>query len=351
MNKKKWLFAFLLAAVSHAAGRDWRWDTRVDLSAGMDNNVMESVSDRLSDITGRLQFHLGGTGKFKPSILSFQYRGGCEIYSRYSAENRVLNDFQGRFEIPVVFRSFAGLSMQARDKTFFNDNRGYRSFQASPFLGWSFGWGLKATCFATFAWLNYKDGTVFDYEYMSGGLTFDFMISPKFIWDVQIEAGTMRFNRQVLSFESFDFQPYTWIYNNDQQKDNVQEISAGLELYQWVLIHGRIFYQTCRSNSYGYSYSMPGIMLIAAKALPWNMTLRLYWNLQLKRYTDSLQPILQMYPDSEHEENNYFLVDFSKDLSAKTSLRMRFGMYRNESPFRDRYYRKNLISLGFTQRL
>ena len=128
------------------------------------------------------------------------------------------------------------------------------------------------------------------------------------------------------------------------------EFATGLEIYQWIFAGIQLSYQKIQSNNYGYAYTCPRLRCILAKSFKWDLTVRFYWSLYLKDYSDDLKPILQVFPDSENEENSFTVVDLSKDLRNQLSVHVRLGWYQNESPFRDLYYQKQLLSMGLTKR-
>ena len=337
--------------VEKGLGEGWEWSSRLDLSYVRDSNVFESISEPMSDHTGRFLFQLSGGGRpIKPVVLSFRYSGGLQGYGRYSMENRMVNDVKSSCEIPFWSRASLGVEFQGRDKTFFQIDRGYRFWQGSSFVRWTFPSGLRAELFYAFSLLDYVEGVNFDYDYRGGGVLLEMALMPRVTWEFQFVLGESRYERTAFGYEKTDDYTYQWIDRGRVQEDDLQEVSTTLEVYQWALVQFGYSYQWNLSNSYGYSYNQPQLNVLVAKTLPWGLAVRFYWVLQMKDYTDSLTPLLQIRPDTENEENSFTLVDLSKDLMQNLSLRFRLGWYKNESPFRDRYYKKNLISMGFTQR-
>lgn len=337
--------------VEDGLGQEWNWASRVDLSVVRDNNVFESLSDHSADYAGRILVEFSSTGRpLKDMMLSIHYTGGLEAYWWHTIENRMVNDATTVCEIPLNKRFSIGANFHGRSKTFFHAQRGYRFFQGSPFIRWTSSFGLTGTIFYSQTSLDYAEGSQFDYQYRNGGILLEFAFWPGVQWDLQLTLGALHYDRSAFDYEEMTFQTYQWFEKGIQQKDHLKEVSTTLEVYKWALIRIGFSYQKNTSNSYGYSYRCPKIKILAAKSFPWGLTLSLYWTLLLKQYTDSLQPILQLRPDTENEENSFILADLSKDLRNNLSLRFRLGRYKNESPFRDLYYEKNIISVGITQR-
>ena len=333
------------------ASDGWKWNSRTDLSFVQDNNVLESVTGAVSDITARIFADINGARQLSPSAsLSFDYKGGAEAYKAYTSENRMIHDLSTRFLLGILPNLSVGLSLQTRTKTFFQAKRGYILLQGAPSLRWKLGTGSRASLFAAYTFLDYADGAVFDFRRLNAGIRYDLALSSRATWSIQALLGRIAYRRNALDYRPLAEDLYQWIILDADQRDTIREISSTLEFYYVALIRCIGAYQWIASNSYGYSHTRPKLQVIAAKTFPWSLTLRVYWSLNLKNYGDSLQPILQVSPDTETEENSYLLIDLIKDLKDDFSLRLRLGVYRNESPFRDLYYEKTLLSLGLSKR-
>ena len=328
-----------------------QWSARLDYSTIYDDNIFESLSELKSDIAGRFLVEITGTRiPCNPFLISVNYNGGFELYSQNNVENRWINDIEGRASLPLGSHLYMGIRIHGRSKTYFKTHHGYQYYLGSPFLRWKLTSRWQGSIFYTYSILDYAEGNLYDYHYCYGGINIDLSVSSHIIWNVRFILGQSCYDRQAYEYEQVFDNTYQWFDLNQSQKDDIWEISSHIEIYKWALIQIQLSYQNNRSNSYGYSYHSPRIKVAAAKNLPWGLTIRLYWTLLMKRYTDSLQPHLQLRPDSENEENNFALIDLSKDIRENLSLRFRYGQYQNESRFQDRYYKKNIISLGFAHR-
>jgi hypothetical protein len=228
--------------------------------------------------------------------------------------------------------------------------RGYGFYRFSPFLRIQVAHGLTGTLFTHLYSLDQREGTRFDYRYTSGSFSLEWEPSPRIQWELQTTVGWFRFQRNALDYRAIGSNTYEWVDKGLNQIDRQLEIAIALEVYQWAFIRMRFTYGNIESNSYGYSHYTPRFEIVAAKGLIWDTTLRLYWTLFRKKYTDPLQPILQVHPDTETDENQLMLADLSKDLIENFSLWIRFAWYRNESPFRNLYYEKVRLSAGMSTR-
>lgn len=341
---------FFVFTQDEIRGQEWRWQSRLDFAWIHDDNVFESLTGTFHDHTGRILGDISGRGEFlKNMTVSLRYQGGLEGYTQYHAENRMVNDAKAIVEIPLGRSLSFGVSLGGRAKTFLQTIRGYRFLQTSPFVHWTLPYDLRGSFFYSYSFLDYREGYYFDTRYQNGGVSVEYTPLPEVSLGIRWTMGVFRFDRHNYSFILVD-STYEWIDLGEQQKDHFHEISTQLEIYKWALVRLGFSYQKNESNGYGYGYSCPEIRLIVAKNLPWNLTLRFFWTFRWKRYSDTLQPLLQVRPDSESEESSFTVVDISKDLMKNCSIRIRGGWYRNESPFRGRYYKKNLLLIGFTQR-
>jgi len=341
-----------LSFYSRAGAENWRWNSRADMAYGLDNNIFETLSDPIADYTGRLLYHVNGSGRLTASLwTSVDYQGGVELYSSYSEENRMIHDLSLGLETPLRQGLILGFSAHARDKRFLTIQRGFTQASFSPSMRFSSANGMNTTLYFSLGRLNYFLGSEFDYTNLLGGIRLELGIWPRVTWNFQASGGFSFFNRESYDLRYLGGSIYQWISKDEKQLDRFVEMTTGLEIYQWALFGIQISYQKILSNNYGYSFVCPRLQFIAAKSFVWNLTVRFYWSLYLKGYTDDLKPLLQIWPDSENEENSFWVLDISKDFQKTLSVRLRMGWYQNESPFRDLYYQKRILSLGISRRL
>lgn len=339
------------ALAPKALAGDCRWQERLDFSLIHDSNVFETVADTKNDLAGRL--HASFAGSCRPAdglFIALDYNGGLELYSQYSDESRLVNSLQARLDGKLGSRFTAGMTCHGREKLFFRSTRGFSVYRALPHLTLVASGRFRATLYGTFSWLDHDQGRYFDFQQIGVGLTLEQTFSEQLLGKLQFSLGESEFNRAAVAYEPLLPQEFPWLTLAEQQSDNRREIMAALEFYGWALLQCDVSYVTNRSNAYGYAYNLWKTRILLGKTLPWDLTLRLYWTALYKEYTEDLEPLLQVRPDTENEENSHTLVDLSRDLGAAYSLRIRLGWYRNESPFRDLYYEKTVISSGLTRR-
>jgi hypothetical protein len=314
-----------------------------------DSNVFETEALPESDRLGRLWFD--ANARIRPSRalgLAVNYSGGVDGYFVHDSESRTVHNLSGFAEVSLNQRAMAGIECQGKVKSFFSPGRGYAAWHAAPFLRW---WLLDAVRLKAAGWVagfDYRPGNVFDFRSSGADLSLEASPFPGFKVLAGMSFSAMTFRRDALDVTLLIFQQGVWIPLGVRQKDRVVEGFITFESYRWAYWLARVSYETSRSNGYGYSYRDPQFDFVFAKLLPWGLNVQLVWMLRRKTYTDPLAPFLQVRPDAEDETHSQAMVDVSKRLKTGWTARFRVARFRNESPFRDLYYQKDIVSLGCT---
>jgi hypothetical protein len=319
----------------------------LDVSLVHDDNVFETMSGARPDISARLLFQCSWKRRLDGQArLALNVQGAAEAYRRYSKENRSLTQVVLGCETPLKGSVWAGFDSDLRFKTFFEADRGYAFFKLSPFVRWRIRQGWNATVFSAASRLNFFGGGQYDYTACIGGASIHWAADPNLLVSVQCVFGEAFYQRQAYGLLNWTKNFEQWKALDTTQKDPYTEVSLHFEWTQWLLLRCGFGYEINRSNSYGYAFKRPKANVLAVKSLDAGWTFGFCWTSQMKRYSDSLRPILQISSESENEENNCVLIDASKSLGGMSSVKFQAGWYRNESPFRDLYYQKILYSLG-----
>jgi hypothetical protein len=345
--KKYSIYLFLLLASCGLANAG-RWHATLSFAGGTDNNVLESISSIHSDATGRLMIILQGKSLIGSSLnTQFQYQGGLEGYARYSKENRTINQVSGSLNLPFENRFGFGIRFMGRLKAFFRDVRGYGISQFSPYFRIGLGQKLIASLSYDETIMNYEAGKNYDYNQSAYGINLTWFVSSRMKLNFQWTSGVSTFDRDAFGYQIVSPGDSLWYNKNISQMDRIEAYSIDLEMLYWALVRIGFCWEKNDSNSYGYSSIVPEIHGLIVIDLPGTFYINLLGTRQWKKYQDSLFPILQIRPDSENEENSFIVTELSKDLGQKHTASIRFGWYRNESPFRNLYYEKTLISIGY----
>jgi hypothetical protein len=324
------------------------WSAKCSVGMLQDSNVFESYDRPVRDGLGRVWLDAGGRARpLKPLLLFVNYSGGIDFYASHSDEDRTVHTLIGSAEMPVWGKTVFGLDLQGKAKSFLRTDRGYATGRLSPFLRWNlFDRALLKASWAV-SGFDYSPGEAFDHSSRSLGITLESSPFPRVRWCLGFASHELGFKRQAVKWVFPQYPISPWIPLGFTQKDKITEYSALVEVYFWAYWLFRYSYERNRSNGYGYSYRDPEFELVFAKMLPWRLNVKLFWTQRAKTYSDPLTPFLQVRPDAEDETTSETLLDVSRALNEKLTARVRVARYRNESPFRNLYYRKDIASLGF----
>ncbi len=352
MNCRNTLILLFFLGIVHPAAwsQTWRWQSRFDISLLSDDNVFESLTGSSSDQAGRLLLRLSAKGtQLRRVNATAQYLGGFEGYTRFSEENRMIHDASAACSVRLGGNFSARIGLGGKSKTFFQSTRGYRYWTLTPSVIWAPVRGVRTSLFASFAGMDWLAGRYFDTTHQRIGLTLSLEVRPGFTVELRSSLGEGAYQRNAFTSVETD-STIDWMDLGVTQKDNLREVTVSMEWYGWALVQVNGMFQQIKSNSYGYAYTQPEFSATVVKPIPWKLSLALRAVIRWKRYTDSLRPLFQIRPDTENEESSYVVADLSRDISRTASCRIRLGWYRNESPFRNLFYEKQVVSLGLTQR-
>ncbi|MBN1782894.1 hypothetical protein JW948_17295 [bacterium] len=322
----------------------------MDISLVQDNNVFEALDNSDSDQSGRFMLSVSGACLAKKMHrFDLNYSGGLEGYQHYTRENRTVHHGSLSYLIqPFRFGSL-GASVQGRTKKFFRSDRGYEWMRAE----WSalafLPWGVSVRGYSSWTSMNHRLSGWFDFTSRADGVRVQCRIMPELKCIFQYHTELEQYDRIAYGLDSQAPNQYIYLPKLMPQKNLIREITTGVEWTRGLICRLNFTYTWQVSNSYGYDYEKPGIEGILVRTLPWSLTLRCYTRYQSKSYSEPVQSAMQINPDSETDENRQILCDLIRDLPENRSVRIRLGLYRNESPLRDLYYDKMIWSAGISQ--
>jgi hypothetical protein len=345
MIRKTALLCGLLLAFRGAHSKSWSATCSIALMH--DSNVFESFDGPAGDRLGRVWLDVAGRVRpAGPLFLYGNYSAGMDAYAAHPDENRMVNAFLGLAEIPVRKKTALGVELQGKAKTFLVVKNGYGTWRAAPYIKLT----LSDEILLKAAWkasaFDFTPGKTFDYQSHGGSLSLESSPLPGVRLNFCFSSSVLKFKVRALRFDASEPEKPSWIPLGFLRTDRIWECSFSLEAYCWAFWLLGFSYQNDRSNGYGYSYRDPQIEAVVAKMLPWHLNVRLFWTHRRKTYTDPLTPFLQVRPDAEDETDSQALLDVSRKLGEKWTVRFRAVRYQNESPFRNLYYRKVIASLG-----
>lgn len=347
----QYLVITVLFSVSfNVRAQSWRLSSRAGLTMLYDSNVFESVDNAVQDQAGRFFLRLSSKGAFFRRIsASVQYSGAVEGYIQNGIDSRMIHQIHGNLWAVMKKDLACGVEIRGRDKSFFRSDRGYRFLYAQPVVQISPNQNWSGRIFYSISDFNYIEGDLFDHTQNGWGISLQAVVNSRITIRLRWSTGLSSYNREAYAYSYINETLFQWMEKGEQQSDRLNEWLLYMEVYYWAFFKLDAGYQVNHSNNYGYSFSRPRINLLIVKSLPGDFTIGLYYMQQWKKYEDSLIPFLQLEPETETEENNYLLFTLDKAITEKNTIQIRWGWYRNESPFRDLYYEKQVISFGFSR--
>jgi hypothetical protein len=324
------------------------WSAKASVGLLRDTNVFESYDRQVEDGLGRLWFDAAAAVRpVNPLRLWMEYSGGIDVYAGQAVEDRVVHTLTGSAELPLRGKTAFGVDLQGKAKSFMRVDRNYATARVSPYLRVNLFDRALFKASWTVSKFAFSPGNAFDYSARSADAAVESSPLPRVKWSLGFALHELRFKRQAVKWVFPDYGISPWIPLGFSQKDKVAEFSASVEVYYWAYWLIRCSYERNRSNNYGYSYRDPEFELVFAKMLPWRLNVKLFLTQRAKTYSDPLTPFLRIRPDAEDENTSQTLLDVSRPMNKRLTARFRLARYRNESPFRNLYYRKDIASLGF----
>ncbi len=322
------------------------WQTAFHCAFLFSDNVFESVDETRADGGTRLMWIL------RPPVLqhkkklwlSAQYQGGFEGYGNYAAENRWIHQVTGHSGWQFAKRFRLMWQGHLRQRNFLSSNHQFTRIQQNTGLIFNPGAGISAGIKTKNLQLKVKDNPVFDHQGNGAHFFIKWQINRNAAVKPFAEYLNLTYSRDAYAqVDTLNFQPTA-----RAQEDQLSRIGFQLEFYVDVFIRLGMLYEINRSNSFGFDYHKPQLHFLAARSLTRGWTFSLFLKFSWKKYKDPFAPFWPVSPDTEIEENNMIWTTLSKDISPHVLWKTQWGWYRNESPFRDRYYSKHFILTGFS---
>ena len=341
----------LLFVLSSRCFAGWNKEAQFRFWLGLDDNVFESLSHTEQDKTGRLALVTSCQGRKSNWLLGMQYIGAFEGYSSHSSENRMIHSADLNYSRLISSHTVFNLQLNGRIKDFFQEERGYRHGDVSPGITIAFTPKYKLSFNYSYAVFDYQYATYFDYAFHKAVMRTMLKLSPNWHWNIDAMIGQYHYDRDSYELGQTDTQnSLVFVPIYEKQKDDFYELRTEVEGYSWALFKMAVGYWKRKSNNYGYSSTCPFFECTLGKTVAKSITLSIRTVLQWLKYDDNLAPLLLVRPDSESEECSAMVMEISKQLPKNQAVRFRFGLYENESPFRNRFYQKRILSLGYTCR-
>jgi len=324
------------------------WNTRYRIQFGLerDSNIFETTVQPIPDESIRML--LQGIAKRSGKSLLFSWEGsaGMQLYRSHSIENKSVLETQGYAQWNVHQTWKIALLAGGRLKKFFNDALGY----AYGYMGVA----LTLPFLPHVPLLLGLERQIFDYQRWDYGdsrsllirmaLQRSFGLHSRIGWETFWEK--TRYKRGA-----WDWNGSEWVPLDYPQQDISNQMRFYVQYFRIFLLEASYFYETLRSNSYGFPYTRHQVTVIFTHRLGWGVLLRLYGAYQWKTYPQRLTPILQRAVDVERGQSNAFILDLSKNLSERFILILRAGYLENETLLRNLYYQKGFLNVALEMKM
>jgi len=322
----------------------------IEFFSGTDTNVLRDTTGRSADNTYQVFFHRRSSFNTAFKIYgAYSLSGGMSLYTRFSSENRASFNSAVNLRLPVTRISVINFDGTAKFKYYFNGIN-YQLFNSHQGIILTPKPGFVLQFYADLIKFNMPDDPDFSYTCAGAGGSFTYKFSGSLSLSVRSFAAKRVFLRDAFDYTKNPDTSDNWIRKSFRQNDNIYSVSLNLQAFSVVFIDADISFDTNLSNSFGYSYRRPKFSFTIARAITENITLTIKGAVQKKAYKEKVAPILMVRPKTEFEENSFIIGDLARDFGDKNSIKIRFAFYKNESPFRERFYKKSVITVGYSHR-
>jgi len=327
---------FSLLASANLAQDQWRTHHRLQIGYEHDSNVLEAIHHEQGADNLRLLLDF----KAQRRGLSLAYQGGYQLYPGYAAENKLANEFSAGLQHRLAGNVDIGVQVWARLKIFLNSDQDLARGFWQPFIQWTLNRHASLRTGFRQDGLDYARSDYFDYT--GPGFFLQWRQRLAGHWTVMPTVAISQNRFQRTAQQLLGNTPGL-IMEAVRQQDDVT--SAGLYsewLWRSLLLSVHYQWQQNHSNSYGYNYDRHGLTLMFTEQIG-TFFVRGYMTWQKKNYRDALLPFLPIELDTEQEENNFYVIDLSRDLVPDVTAVVRWAWYKNESPWANLYYKKTLL--------
>jgi len=328
---------------------DLKPQSRLQFSLENDSNIRETPSAALAARSLRILVQSHKPGRNAWSSISFQQVSALQVYWNHPEENKLVSELRlgnggmiGRLRIRT--------SAWGRLKLWLNDIFDYGSGGLRVDASLPLTSRLAATAEVHLGALDYAQLDGFDSRDFGAGAGLAIRKQRR-SFGLDLSWQTIRFDRSAVVAQ---FTPDP-VYRFLAQRQTDRVLSAALSVSQTQGVLARLSYEFQRddSNSFGFSYWRHRLQLLLGARLRQHITLRLLAAAQIKHYLETLPagvPSLPRDLDTEREQSNFVVVDLSRPITPTLNAVLRLAWYSNETPLRNRFYRKSLATLAVEAR-
>ncbi len=320
----------------------WQVKNRFQVGAELDDNIYESRFEPQSEPSLRLLFQSNGKRQWSNLIANFRVTGGYQAYKTETREDKFTNECQLSSEMRFYKAVYFGFNFQWRSKIFIFEPIDYAFLSSNFYTRVELPLQVSLFLFYQPQSLNYRASMFYDFHGAEIGVALSKNFSRHLLLEANLSRNQLNYKREIYKLTA----PNQLFYLNEKQRDELLVFSLQASYLSFFLAKFGYFYEDNASNNFGFSYQKHNWVLNFSKKFFSHYLVQFYLTFQNKKYNDLFGPFFQMQLDTEKEDNNFFIFDISRSLTAKSSVFLRLGYYNNESPFRSEYYQKRLITSG-----
>lgn len=361
--------AFLLLLLPAAAGAQssWRYNHDVSLSYEFDDNVQERLRDPLRAQLARLGYHgdfIWGGGQQR---LGFSYQGGFKRHfgdagiSPDSISSQFVNEGTVTYLRKVTPRLALGGELGLKHRVWTKDS--FFLINEDGFLQRTGGLNAvvdlepldaehQARLNLGLSWSD-TEYKFLDPHFGSSSFRGFAAVTKEFGENVDATASysfdRMRFPGRA-TLEPGDLPQNIVSPQGPRQEDHLHELGAEVHLFGPVSIVADYRLRYNDSNSFGFRYVSHSLGIQLLRPLPWGMLAQVLGQVELRSYLEPVPKVTAGSLDTGEAQDNVLLLRLVKDITPDYSVEARYARYRNESITLNKFYTKNVWSVGMIYR-
>lgn len=276
--------------------------------------------------------------------IALDYAGALLLYDNARDENKLMQDVSGsvmwghRSGLRLYARGQGHLKLYLESPTDYGMTSGAIGTLLPVAKNFNLELGLET------GQLDYAHDDDFDFTFNGGFATLRYRFSSKLIGEL---GGTQR----DLDYVRASFLNSPNNFEAIPQHDDFSALRLAANYNARLLLQTRVEVQRNRSNRQVFDYNRVQAHVLVGYPFTQKWLLRASLLVQRKRYLAAGPQVSLPELDPEREQSNHLIFDLTHDLSATTTLLLRWTRHNNESQVRSLFYRKNLLFAGFELRL
>ena len=320
--------------------------SRLKVSGEIDNNIGEDYNNGMSDKALKIFSNLEASGVFSnKTYYKVSMNSGFRMYSVYERENRFVGNIKGNISKSLPNNILIGINgVVYYDK--YNENsrnnnsylgEGYISIPKSiVFLG-------DIDLYYQNLESNYVHDDFYNFSESCYSISMGRKVNNRTSLSVFTRLGERDYKRNAFDKKGNN----NFFYKDVAQNDRSNEIGINFQYFRKFLIQTILLHRNNISNSYGFSYIEKKLSVIFGRKMLRNYMLKLYFDIESKRYKDPGEMFVIVDLNEDKEQDNRSIVELSRSINENIDFEVRMEWSHNESRFRNLYYSKYLFSTGF----